>query len=127
MARFSPAALRDAASIQKREVLSAFSISVLRETARIPRGETRTYKQIAEAIGRPRACRAVGTALGKNPFPLKIPCHRVVRSDGKIGGYSGKGGEKAKRLLLENEGALLPGKKRDARSAKQHAKRFHGR
>jgi methylated-DNA-[protein]-cysteine S-methyltransferase len=104
--------------------MGSFSLAVLREAAQIPRGETRTYKQIAEALGHPRAYRAVGTALRKNPFPLRIPCHRVVRSDGTIGNYSGKGGKGAKRLLLEKEGALLPRKERNARGAEQHANRL---
>jgi AraC family transcriptional regulator of adaptative response/methylated-DNA-[protein]-cysteine methyltransferase len=103
MARFSPADLREAAGIPKGEARGGFLLAVLRETARIPRGETRTYKQIAVAIGRPRACRAVGTALGKNPFPLRIPCHRVVRKGGGLGGY--RWGIERKRSLLEAERA----------------------
>lgn len=71
----------------------------------IPRGETRTYREIAEMIGRPRAYRAVGNALRKNPHPIIIPCHRVVRSDGSLGGYS-NGGTRVKRKLLLEEGAL---------------------
>ena len=55
-------------------------------------GETRTYEEIAIAIGHPLAVRAVANACGKNPHPIKIPCHRVIRSDGKLGGYSGPGG-----------------------------------
>jgi len=59
---------------------------------------------VAKAIGKPKAVRAVANAIGKNPFPPKIPCHRVIRSDGKLGGYSAKGGIKTKKKLLKNEG-----------------------
>lgn len=74
------------------------------EVRKIPRGETRTYKQIAEAIGRPKAFRAVGNALHKNPDLKTIPCHRVVRSDGKMGGYLF--GSEKKKALLAKEGAI---------------------
>jgi len=67
----------------------------------IPYGETRTYKWLAEKIGRPQAFRAVGNALGKNPIPIIFPCHRVIEADGSIGGYSG--GVNIKRRLLEFE------------------------
>jgi O-6-methylguanine DNA methyltransferase len=69
----------------------------------IPRGEVRPYGWIAAEIGRPRAVRAVGTALAHNPVPLVVPCHRVVRSDGSIGQYS-LGGPAAKRTVLAAEG-----------------------
>jgi len=68
------------------------------ECMKIPEGETRTYKQIAEKIGHPKAYRAVGSALAGNPFAPFIPCHRVIRSDGKLGNYSGPGGIKKKNL-----------------------------
>ena len=74
--------------------------------ARIPAGQTRTYRWIAKKIGHPDAARAVGSALGANPFAPIIPCHRVVCSDGSLGGYSGRGGLKTKRRLLIKEGAL---------------------
>ena len=74
---------------------------------KIPRGKTKTYLEVAKAIGKPRAVRAVANAIGKNPYPTKIPCHRVIRSNGKLGGYSGKGGLKTKRMLLKKEGFLL--------------------
>ncbi len=83
--------------------LTSFQRSVLFECARIPKGETRTYSQIARAIGRPHSARAVGNALGKNPLAPTIPCHRVVRSDGKLGGYSARGGQAKKRHLLSRE------------------------
>ena len=74
---------------------------------RIPLGETRTYKELALSIGRPKAYRAVANACGKNPNPLRTPCHRVISSDGTIGGYSGKGGIKKKKALLKKEGILF--------------------
>ena len=73
----------------------------------IPRGKVKTYKQVAIAIKSPKSARAVANACGKNPYAPKIPCHRVIRSDGSLGGYSGKGGIKTKRLLLKKEGILL--------------------
>ncbi|OIO73497.1 MAG: hypothetical protein AUJ85_07895, partial [Elusimicrobia bacterium CG1_02_37_114] len=73
------------------------------ECMKIPEGETRTYKQIAEKIGHPKAYRAVGSALAGNPFAPFIPCHRVIRSDGKLGNYSGPGGIKEKKSLLKKE------------------------
>ena len=83
---------------------SDFQRKVLLTTKRIPYGETRAYKEIAEAIGKPRAYRAVGQALGANPIPLIIPCHRVIGSDGGLGGFGG--GLKMKKWLLRLEGAL---------------------
>lgn len=75
----------------------------------IPAGSVLTYAQMAAAIGRPRAARAVGQALARNPHPVAVPCHRVVRSDGALGGYSGAGGTSAKRALLEAEGVSFRG------------------
>jgi methylated-DNA-[protein]-cysteine S-methyltransferase len=69
----------------------------------IPRGQVRTYLQVAKAVGNPKAVRAVANAIGKNPYPIKIPCHRVIRSDGKLGGYSGPGGVIKKKRLLDSE------------------------
>ncbi|MDR2399442.1 MAG: MGMT family protein [Endomicrobium sp.] len=69
----------------------------------IPAGKTLTYKQIAKKIGSPKAARAVGTALAKNPFAPIIPCHRVIRSDGKLGGYSACGGIKEKLKMIKYE------------------------
>ena len=74
---------------------------------KIPRGRVKTYSQVAKAIGKPLAARAVANAIGKNPYAPKIPCHRVIRSDGSLGGYSGKGGVKTKRFLLKKEGIKL--------------------
>ena len=80
-----------------------FQIKVWKAISKIPYGETRTYKDLAVAIGRPNSSRAVANACGKNPYPPTIPCHRVVRSDGKLGGYSGRGGIKTKKKLLKQE------------------------
>ena len=82
-----------------------FQRRVLEQLRRIPRGEVRTYRDIAREIGHPGATRAVGTACARNPVPLVIPCHRVVRSDGGLGGYSLRGGAALKRRLLAGEGA----------------------
>ena len=81
---------------------SEFERAVLEKTLEIPRGEVRPYGWVAREIGRPKAVRAVGTALGGNPVPLLIPCHRVVRADGAIGEYALGGA--AKRSLLQREG-----------------------
>ena len=80
-----------------------FEVAVWMKALEIPRGEVRPYGWIAAEIGRPRAVRAVGTALAHNPIPLVVPCHRVVRSDGFIGQYS-LGGPAAKRMILAAEG-----------------------
>ena len=74
---------------------------------KIPRGKVKTYKQVAIAINRPKSARAVANAVGKNPLAPKIPCHRVIKSDGSIGGYSGKGGVKTKKKLLKKEGIIF--------------------
>src|SRR3954447_10731754 len=83
--------------------LPEFERQVLAKTLEIPRGEVRPYAWIAAELGRPLAVRAVGNALARNPVPFVVPCHRVVRSDGRIGNY-GAGGPEAKRALLEAEG-----------------------
>ena len=83
----------------KKENLTEFEWKVLKVTMKIPLGETRSYRWVARAIGSPRAVRAVGQALRKNPYPLIIPCHRVIRSDGTPGGYAGRYGSKKGRLL----------------------------
>jgi O-6-methylguanine DNA methyltransferase len=86
--------------------LTPFAQAVLRKTLEIPRGQVRPYGWIAREIGSPAAVRAVGTALAHNPIPYFIPCHRVIRSDGVIGNYSG-GGPEAKRNILTLEGVQL--------------------
>ena len=80
-----------------------FQISVWKKIAVIPTGKTVTYSEIAHSIGKPKSSRAVANACGKNPHPIVIPCHRVIRSDGELGGYSGKGGTKTKKGLLDRE------------------------
>ncbi|MFA5930078.1 MAG: MGMT family protein [Candidatus Micrarchaeia archaeon] len=83
--------------------LTPFQRAVLLECARIPKGRTITYAELARRIGKPRSARAVGNALAINPLAPIIPCHRVLRSDGGLGGYSAIGGTKRKRLLLKKE------------------------
>ena len=80
-----------------------FQIKVWSELKKIPAGKTKTYKEIAIILGNPKAARAVANACKKNPYPIIIPCHRVIRSDGSLGGYSGNGGKKRKEKLLELE------------------------
>lgn len=79
-----------------------FQMSVWRELEKIPYGQASSYQAIAAAVGRPKAVRAVGTAIGSNPISIIIPCHRVLTSDGKLGGYAG--GLPAKLALLQTEG-----------------------
>ena len=80
-----------------------FQQLVWNEIEKIPYGETRSYKDIAVSIGKPRAARAVANACAKNPIPIKRPCHRVICSNGQLGGYSGPGGIETKKKLLERE------------------------
>jgi methylated-DNA-[protein]-cysteine S-methyltransferase len=89
------------------QLTHGFYRKVLRATARIPYGQTRSYKQMAKRAGSPRAVRATGSALGSNPLPIIVPCHRVLRTGGALGGYGG--GLETKQALLELEGALEPG------------------
>ena len=86
---------------------TVFQIRVWNELKKVPKGETKSYKEIAELIGKPKAARAVANACGKNPYSPQIPCHRVIRSDGSLGGFSAPGGIKAKKKLLKKEGFLL--------------------
>jgi methylated-DNA-[protein]-cysteine S-methyltransferase len=85
--------------------VTPFTRSVLQATAEVPFGRLTSYRGIAEKIGKPSATRAVGNALGRNPIPVIIPCHRVVRSDASLGGYTG--GLEIKERLLAHEGVLL--------------------
>jgi methylated-DNA-[protein]-cysteine S-methyltransferase len=85
-------------------LVHGFARGVLRQTARIPFGDVRSYGQVAAQAGSPRAARAAGNALGSNPIPIVVPCHRVLHADGKLGGYSG--GLDRKRYLLALEGSL---------------------
>ena len=86
--------------------LTAFQRAVLDTACRITPGQVWTYHQVAKEMGRPKSSRPVGQALAHNPIPIVIPCHRVIASDGTLGGYSGGSGLKAKRWLLRLEGAL---------------------
>jgi methylated-DNA-[protein]-cysteine S-methyltransferase len=88
-------------------VLRPFQRSVLRATYEIPFGETRTYKEIAIQVDRPRSARAVGRAEATNPMPLVIPCHRVIGTDGKLHGYGMVEGLATKAWLLKLEGAMI--------------------
>ena len=85
----------------KTTIKTSFEKKVIIEVAKIPYGTVKTYKEIAKSLDS-RAYRAVGTAIGNNPFPIVIPCHRVIRSDGKIGGF--RGGTPMKVEILKNEG-----------------------
>jgi O-6-methylguanine DNA methyltransferase len=86
----------------------AFARLVYDAARKIPAGETSTYGAIARAVGEPGAARAVGRALGANPIPLIVPCHRVLAAGGKSGGFSAHGGRDTKARMLEIEGARLP-------------------
>ena len=84
-----------------------FQLKVWNYLKTIPKGQVRTYLDVAKAINKPKAARAVANAVGKNPNAPKIPCHRVIRSDGSLGGYSGPGGIKTKKKLLKKEGIFV--------------------
>ena len=88
--------------------VSAFNKRVYAEALKIPRGKTITYGMLAAAIGDKGAAQAVGRALGDNPIPLIIPCHRIVAANGAMHGFSAPGGVASKRRLLEIEGAIEP-------------------
>lgn len=83
---------------------STFELSVWKALKRIPRGRTRSYKEVAGLLKKPGAARAVGNACGKNPVPIIIPCHRVIKGNGDMGGYTG--GVEIKKTLLETEGRV---------------------
>ena len=89
-----------------REECAPFQRKVYEVLLQIPKGQVRTYAEVARMIGRPKAARAVGQALKRNRWAPEIPCHRVISSDGSLGGYSAPGGLAAKRRLLRREGAL---------------------
>ncbi len=80
-----------------------FQLKVWKYLLKIPKGEVRTYKEVAISIKKPKSIRAVANACAKNPYAPKIPCHRVIRSDGRLGGYSGPGGIRGKIRLLKSE------------------------
>ena len=83
-----------------------FETNVWNYLKKIRKGSTVTYSDVARGVHKPKAVRAVANAIAKNPYPVAIPCHRVIRSDGKLGGYSGPGGIKRKLILLKSERAL---------------------
>lgn len=89
---------------QQNKIGTDFQNLVWTELKRIKFGEVIAYKELARRINKPKAIRAVANAVAKNPFTPIVPCHRVIRSDGKLGGYSGKGGIKTKLKLLKSEG-----------------------
>ena len=80
-----------------------FQLQVWKYLKKIPKGSVKTYKQVAIAINKPKSARAVANACAKNPYAPNIPCHRVIRSDGGLGGYSGRGGVDQKLKLLRSE------------------------
>lgn len=87
--------------------ITPFQRRVLEETRKVPRGQVSTYAEIARRIGNPKAVRAVGQALKRNPVPIVVPCHRVIASDGSLGGYGGEMRSKRKVQLLKLEGVAV--------------------
>ena len=85
-------------------LIRGFAVGILRATAPVPYGSTSTYRDVAAAAGSPRAARAAGNALGSNPIPIIVPCHRILHASGGLGGYAG--GLDRKRTLLRLEGVL---------------------
>lgn len=98
---------------KKEASLTAFESAVLEAALQIPFGETRTYAWVARRVGKPRAVRAVGSALRKNPWPLVIPCHRVIKSDGSLGKYAGKD-DGHKKKLIEAERCIVAAMERSS-------------
>ena len=84
-----------------------FQMKVWNYIKTIPKGEVKSYKEVAIGINKPKSARAVANACAKNPYAPKIPCHRVIRTDGRLGGYSAAGGIKTKKRLLKREGFRL--------------------
>ena len=91
----------------KRSPGTKFEQKVCNYLKTIPKGKVKTYKEVAKAIKSPKSARAVANACAKNPYAPKIPCHRVIRSDGSLGGYSGRGGIKKKLRLLRSEKVII--------------------
>ena len=81
-----------------------FQLKVWNYLKTIPKGKVKTYKEVAIGVNSPKSARAVANACARNPYAPEIPCHRVIRTDGALGGYSGKGGIKTKKSLLKKEG-----------------------
>ncbi|MBN1473260.1 MAG: MGMT family protein [Syntrophaceae bacterium] len=92
-------------SMMDMKILKPFQRQVLQQTCRIPRGKVATYSGLAEKVGKPGAARAVGTVMANNPFPIVIPCHRVIRADGTLGGFGG--GLEMKKKMLKSEGVKI--------------------
>jgi len=91
-------------SLKENRSLTQFQWQVLKVASTIPIGQTRSYKWVAQKIGKPKAMRAVGQALKRNPYPIVIPCHRVIKEDGTLGAYAGKySGKKKKLIEMERE------------------------
>ena len=90
-----------------RSVATPFTKIVNWNGVSIPKGQVKTYKEVAKGINRPNSARAVANACAKNPYAPKVPCHRVIRSDGSLGGFSSPGGTKTKKKLLKKEGFSL--------------------
>jgi len=84
-----------------------FQVKVWKYLKTIPKGKVKTYKQVARGINRPKAVRAVANACARNPYAPGVPCHRVIRSNGTLGGFSSPGGTKSKKKLLKKEGFLI--------------------
>jgi len=84
-----------------------FQVKVWKTLKKIKKGEVKTYKEIAIALKKPKAYRAVANACAKNPYAPEVPCHRVIRSDGTLGGFSSPGGAKTKKKMLKREGFSL--------------------
>jgi methylated-DNA-[protein]-cysteine S-methyltransferase len=87
---------------------TVFQIKVWKALMGIPPGQVRTYTEVARQIGHPNSARAVANACAQNPYLPEVPCHRVIRTDGGLGGYSGLGGVETKRKLLREEGVTFP-------------------
>ena len=90
--------------------LTIFQISVLEAVAQVPYGQTSSYARIASSIGNPKSARAVGQVNASNPLPIIFPCHRIINSNGSLGGYSSPGGLQTKRSLLDLEGVYTEGR-----------------
>jgi len=102
--------------------LSPFQLKVFKVAMKVPYGAVETYGNLAQKVGCPNGSRAVGRALSRNPYPLLIPCHRIVRGDGKLGGFSAGGGVQLKKRLLELEGVDQKYKKEYNRKSKRERK-----
>jgi methylated-DNA-[protein]-cysteine S-methyltransferase len=99
-------------SLMDMEKLKPFQKQVLKQVCKIPRGKVTTYSGLAEKVGKHGAARAVGTVMANNPFPIVIPCHRVIRADGTLGGFGG--GLEMKKKMLTSEGVKINSQKRVA-------------